>query len=211
MLDKLEIGIMNMADYVTRHYSRYSSANNHLIVEAYAVGQVGILCSYKPWITWTDKILTRELVLQNYPDGVNKELSLHYQSFYMEAMGLFMRLMLKNNIEFPLIWKTTLNKMCKYLSTCMGDHGEMVVFGDDDEGKILDLQGGVNHYRYILGLFSCLLDRKYLVNVRCCENLAWLFNEKELDDSQNKKMFIKFEKGEYCNETYTCIYTGEVV
>lgn len=190
MLDKLKIGIVNMADYITRHYSRFSSANNHLIVEAYAVGQVGILCNYSPWITLASKILTRELSLQNYSDGVNKELSLHYQAFYMEAMGLLMRLMIKNKVEFPPIWETVLNKMCEYMSTCMGEQGEVVAFGDDDEGKILDLQGEVNYYPYILGLFSYLLDKKFTSNFKCCENLAWLFNDQELSNAQDKEMFI---------------------
>lgn len=190
MLDKLKIGIVNMADYITRHYSRFSSANNHLIVEAYAVGQVGILCNYSPWITLASKILTRELSLQNYSDGVNKELSLHYQAFYMEAMGLLMRLMIKNKVEFPSIWKTVLNNMCEYMSTCMGEQGEVVAFGDDDKGKILDLQGEVNYYPYILGLFSYLLDKKYTFNYKCCENLAWLFNDQELSNTQDKEMFI---------------------
>lgn len=193
ILDKLKTGIINMADYIVRHHSRYSSANNHLIVEAYALGQVGILCSYEPWITLSIKILTRELTLQNYSDGVNKELSLHYQAFYMEAMGLMMRLMIKNNIEFPTIWKTLLNKMCEYLSTCMGKYGENVAFGDDDEGKILDLQGGMKYYLYVLGLFSCLLDKKYTSDVKCCENLVWLFNNKELNYAQNKEMFMPLQ------------------
>ena len=190
ILDKLRVGIINMADYIARHYSRYSSANNHLIVEAYAIGQVGILCNHKPWISLAVKILTRELVLQNYSDGINKELSLHYQSFYMEAMGLLMRLMTKNNIDIPRSWKTMLNKMCKYMSTCTGNQGEMVVFGDDDEGKILDLQGGLEHCPYVLGLFSCLLDKKYIPQVKCCENLAWLFSDAELNRAQKKELFI---------------------
>ena len=60
LLNKLRIGILNMTDYIVKHYSRYSSANNHLIVEAYAVGQTGILFDYKPWIDFAVHILTRE-------------------------------------------------------------------------------------------------------------------------------------------------------
>ncbi len=33
-------------------------------------------------------ILSEELPKQNYKDGVNKELSLHYQTFGMEAYGI---------------------------------------------------------------------------------------------------------------------------
>jgi len=96
-LEKLHIGIINMTDYIANHYSRFSSANNHLIVEAFAIGQSGILFDHKEWVDLALNLLTRELPLQNYSDGVNKELSLHYQSFYMEAMGLMMRLLVKND------------------------------------------------------------------------------------------------------------------
>lgn len=84
----LEIGILNMTGYITRHYSRFSSANNHLIVEATAIGLAGFCFNYKPWKDLSIQILTSELPIQNYEDGVNKELSLHYQSFVMEAYAL---------------------------------------------------------------------------------------------------------------------------
>lgn len=189
LLDKLRTGILNMTDYIANHYSRYSSANNHLIVEAYAIGQTGILCDYDPWINLGVDVLTRELPLQNYSDGINKELSLHYQSFYMEAMGLMLRLLIKNGMGVPSTWNTMLDKMSLYVANCMGNHGEVVVFGDDDEGKILDLHGGLNHYQYVLGMFSILLDKQYikLTDVEC-ENLYWLFTPEELRQAQKKAL-----------------------
>lgn len=190
LLNELQTGILNMTDYIANHYSRYSSANNHLIVETYAIGQTGILCNYTPWIKLAVDILTRELPVQNYSDGVNKELSLHYQSFYMEAMGLMMRLLIKNGIEVPITWKTMLDKMCTYVANCMGNYGEVVVFGDDDDGKILDLQGGLNHYQYVLGLFSLMMDKQYtkLDGVNC-ENLHWLFGEADWNQTQKKPLY----------------------
>lgn len=189
LLEALRIGILNMTNYIANHYSRFSSANNHLIIEAYTIGQTGVLCDYKPWIDLAVRILTRELPIQNYSDGINKELSLHYQSFYMEAMGLMMRLLIKNGIAVPNLWNTMLNKMCGYLADCIGNYGEVVVFGDDDEGKILDLQGGLNHYKYVLGLFSCLLETRYTAEVQCCENLNWLFSDAELQEAQAKNLY----------------------
>ena len=189
LLQELRIGILNMTDYIVNHYSRFSSANNHLIVEAYAIGQSGILFDHKPWIELALEILTRELPLQNYSDGINKELSLHYQSFYLEAMGLMMRLLIKNGIKVPDLWELMLNKICGYVATCIGDHGEVVAFGDNDEGKILDLQGGLNHYQYVLGLYSCLLRTRYVAEVKCCENLNWLFSENELQQAHQKTLY----------------------
>lgn len=190
ILDDLEIGIINMTDYIAKHYSRYSSANNHLIVEAYAIGQTGVLCNYEPWIKLAVEILTRELPLQNYSDGVNKELSIHYQSFYMEAMGLMMRLLIKNYIDVPESWQPMLEKMCMYVADCIGDYGEVVVFGDDDEGKILDLQSGPNHYQYVLGLFSMMLDKQYTdMQTIECENLRWLFTKNDTAVAKKKELY----------------------
>ncbi len=189
LLNLLETGILNMTDYIANHYSSFSSANNHLIIEAYSIGQTGILVGYKPWIDLSINILTRELPLQNYSDGINKELSIHYQSFYMEAMGLMMRLMKYNNIIIPDTWKPMLIKMCEYVATCIGNYGEVIVFGDNDEGKILDLYGGLNHYQFVLELFSCLLPEKY-VDSFTSENLRWLFDKDSLNKADRKKRYI---------------------
>lgn len=191
LLDRIQTGILNMTDYITRHYSKYSSANNHLIIEAYAIGQTGILCDYQPWIKLAVEILTRELPLQNYSDGVNKELSLHYQSFYMEAMGLMMRLLIKNGYSVPNSWKPMLEKMCTYVADCTSDYGENIVFGDDDEGKILDLQGRIeNHYQYTLGMLSVMLGRQYTDLCKLnCENINWLFGEEELCTARQKPLY----------------------
>ena len=201
--ESLRIGILNMTGYIADHYSRYSSANNHLIVEAYAIGQSGILFEYQPWIQLAVGILTDQLPVQNYPDGVNRELSLHYQSFYMEAMGLMMRLMQKNGMTVPEEWKTMLDKMCTYVANCMGVRGETLVFGDDDQGKILDLHGGVNHYPYVLGMFSCLLGKRYLDGRAMeCENLAWLFSAEDRG---------KADAGElYCPPRSVCYREGGI-
>ncbi|WP_125140042.1 heparinase II/III family protein [Clostridium transplantifaecale] len=187
LLKHLRVGIINMTDYIALHYSRYSSANNHLIVEAYAIGQSGIFFDYEPWVELAVSLLTRELPLQNYCDGVNKELSLHYQSFYMEAMGLMLRLLKKSGRSVPATWESMLNKMCHYVRDCMGDYGEMIEFGDNDEGKILDLHGGEeNHYQYVLGLLSCLLDTRYVDLEECSENLKWLFTDEERTTANRK-------------------------
>ena len=189
ILNKLRIGILNMTDYITCHYSRFSSANNHLIVEAFVIGQSGILFDYKEWVDLAVNILTRELPLQNYSDGVNKELSLHYQSFYMEAMGLMMRLLVKNSYTVPASWKSMLQKMCRYVACCIGKKGEVIEFGDDDEGKILDLQGGENnHYRYVLQLLGIIFGEKY-IDGKIVESNLWLFSESEIQEYNNKQLY----------------------
>lgn len=190
LCEKLRVGILNMADYVSRHYSRYSSANNHLIVEIYSVCQVGILFGYPAWEKLGVDIITRELPRQNYPDGVNRELALHYQSFCMEPIGLLMRLLVKNGREVPQLWRDVLPAMCGYVADCRGSFGEVAAFGDSDGGKIVDLEGGYDHIAFTQALFSCLLDRRYAAPEELeLETLRWLFTPEELAAAVGKPAF----------------------
>ena len=205
LLCKLSNGILNMTEYITNHYSRYSSANNHLVVEAYAIGQSGLLYGKQDWIDFAIKTLTRELFLQNSSDGVNKEASLHYQSFYMEAMGLMMRLMGKNDIDIPETWISMLDKMSRFVTDCCGDYGETVVFGDDDEGKVLDLKGNwTNHYQYVLGMMSILLNKRY-TDEYDCETLCWIFSEDDIVKTRNKEKYISPQYSCYKEGGYTLL------
>lgn len=178
LLAQLEHGVLLMTDHIMQHRARFSSANNHLIVEMYAVGLVGILTDYQPWRDEALRILTQELPRQNYSDGVNREMSLHYQSFVMEAYGLLWLLMTKNDIEVPQIWKSYLRAMTQFLADSTDDFGTTMEFGDSDEGKILDLNGKMdNHYQYVMNLMGCLLGMKF-TQAPWHENLYWIVPEK---------------------------------
>ena len=127
-------------------------------------------------LPWNEaiRILTEELPRQNYSDGVNKEMSLHYQSFVMEAYGLLYLLMLKNKIKIPSIWKRYLTSMSEFLADSIDESGSVIEFGDSDEGKLLDLKGEIeNYYQYVLNLMSCILDKKY-TDSDWHENLYWI-------------------------------------
>ncbi len=193
ILNKIKISIINMTDYIYKHYSKYSSANNHLIIESYILLQSGILFNYKKWLNKGYKILNKELYKQNYKDGINKEMSTHYQLFYLEAMGLSIRLLKNNNIYIPSNWYTLLKKMIGYIYNLkIGDN--IIIFGDNDEGKILDINGNVNYLEYVLSLYSIILNKQYIKNCNN-ENINWLYKEKQIN---NKKNNIK----EYNNICY---------
>ena len=161
LLNSTSVGILNMADYISHHYSQFSSANNHLIVEISAVLHAGILFDYKPWIELAERILTREMFLQNYSDGINKEESQYYQTFEMEVLALDLRLFKINGIEPSKSWDKLLRSMSRYISNNIGDHDEILSFGDDDDGRIIDFHGGCNHFKYTLELMGLLLDERY--------------------------------------------------
>lgn len=177
LLTQLEHGIFIMTDYIMKHRARYSSANNHLIVEMYAVALIGIVADYAPWRDEALKILTEEIHKQNHKDGVNKEMSLHYQCFVMEAYGLLWLVLSKNNMKIPESWRSYISAMTEFVADSTDDFGTTIEFGDRDEGRILDLDGKKeNYYQYVLNLMGCLLDHRYTDSV-WHETLEWVIPE----------------------------------
>lgn len=204
ILKDISRGIIVMTDYIVKHRAKYSSANNHLIVEMYAVGMSGIFFDYKPWEKLAFNILTEELPRQNYADGVNKEMSLHYQSFVMEAYGLLMIEMKHNHIKIPQIWEEYLLHMSEFMCDCCGEYGETVVFGDNDEGKILDLSGEhFDHYRYVLDLMGNVLPKRYSKMENIHENLCWILEGDSQDGVLQKHCYYSPEVKCYKEGGYT--------
>lgn len=157
LAERFSIGALNMADYVRRHYSRYSSANNHLLVEACSLVVVGKVFSVEEWQKLGMRLLDEEIGRQNYSDGVNKEMALHYQTFAMEAYAVAL-LACKSEAYYYDRWKPWLERQCSFVAWSVSS-GLPMEWGDNDEGKIIDLRGGSvhwNHYKYVLNLYRHL-------------------------------------------------------
>ena len=199
LLEEIRIGILNMADYISHHYSQFSSANNHLIVEISAVLHAGILFNYEPWVKLAEEILTREIFLQNYSDGINKEESEYYQTFEMEVLALDLRLFRINGIETSKPWDKLLRSMSKYISNSIGNHGEVISFGDDDDGRIIDFHGGCNHFKYTLELMGLLLDERY-TELKLPESSSSYSDVNALTNSSKSKKKSKHKHGKSGHE-----------
>lgn len=189
-MPELRNGIINITDYLTKHYSRFSSANNHLLVEATAIGLAGYAFDNKQWKELACNILSEELGKQNYSDGVNKELSLHYQTFGMEAYLLLMHVMQKHNDTEWKQWVPMLKKEAEFVAHSSWREKTICEFGDDDEGKILDLQGGEWHqWDYVLQLASLVTGVRYSDFENLYENINWLFTIDEIEALRTKPLY----------------------
>ena len=63
-------------------------------------------------------------------------------------------------------------------------------FGDDDEGKILDLQGGEWHqWEWVLQLASLVTGRRFSRFDGVCENTRWLFKDEEIEAFMLQPMY----------------------
>lgn len=214
LLMDMENGIKNMASYIAQHYSRYSSANNHLLVEATAIAYAGFAFGNEVWTQLAIRILDEELMKQNYKDGVNMEMALHYQTFGMEAYALVMHLMRCYDMKIPETWKRLMEKQCEFVACSMVDETKACEFGDNDEGKILDLEGGeICHYRYLLQLCSLALGKRYESFEHLSETISWLYSESEIEALKQLPLWKPsqsrtFEKGGY---TFLRSKNGKVV
>lgn len=195
--NRLKIGVLNMMCHVQLHHSRYSSANNHLLVEMAVLGIVGISFGIEDWVKLSLKIMPEEMINQNHIDGVNKEQSIHYQCFVMEAVGLWM-LRLK---EARIPWDPKLNKimdaMAKHIADLMDVKGHIPQLGDDDGGKLLDFYGvDFNHYEYVLQMTGILLKKHYLPNYTSGvnEHIYGLIDEDEVDNFMASSEFETYER-----------------
>lgn len=206
----LRTGILNMASYVARHYSRFSSANNHLLVEATALAYAGYGFGQEKWQKLAIKLLDEQLTAQNYEDGVNKEMSLHYQTFGMEAYALTMHLIERNGDEISERWIEMTRKQCEFVAYSRVNAQTVCEFGDNDEGKILDLQGGeISHISYVMQLCSLMTGRRYEGLDAISETIKALFSEEEIDRCKRKNQYESSVSRTFKEGGYTFLKSAE--
>ena len=180
---RLVVGAWVMAVHVRQHYSRYSSANNHTIVEAAGVAVAATVFGEHEWLDEALALLESEVAHQTHPDGVNKEQALHYQLFVMEGLCLVSHALRTIGKALPTSLVERLLSMARYARACSVGGGKYIEFGDDDEGVILCLGSEMSCYSdYVLALATLELesDCRWAEDVRCCETIGWLYGKRKL-------------------------------
>jgi hypothetical protein len=127
--------------FIPRHWSRHSSANNHLLGEA-----TGLFIGASTWPLWRESAqwerearaeLTREALAQTYADGVNKEQAIWYHHAVADMMlvaGLVAR---ANGRDFGENYWDRLEMMLEFLTSVMDAGGHVPMIGDADEGVLV--------------------------------------------------------------------------
>lgn len=187
LLKRLCVGAWCMAAHVRKHYSRYSSANNHTIVEAAGVAVASVVFGQSNWLEEALALLESEVVLQTHADGVNREQALHYELFVMEALCLVSHVLNAAGEKIPKPIESQLRSMARYTRACCVCKGRYIEFGDDDEGVILNLESRKQCYpEYVLALVSLEIGDgvRYAEDVACCETVDWLYSKEQVSDVQ---------------------------
>lgn len=151
--------------FIDGHWSKYSSANNHLIGEA-----SGLLVASATWPDWPEStswqvraqaILTQEALKQNYDDGVNKEQAISYQQFVLDFL-LFAGLAARaGRRDFSRDYWQCLEKMIDFIASLMDAGGNMPMIGDADDGYVSQLSPAADFcpYRSLLATGAVLFNR----------------------------------------------------
>lgn len=155
-------GIYQHCHFIAGHFSRHSSANNHLLGEL-----MGLFVGATVWPLWPESAAWRtraaqefeeQALLQNAPDGVNREQAIWYQHEVADMMllaGLFGR---ANGHEFsPAFW-ARLERMLEFIAALMDRDGNVPMIGDADDARLVPL-ARVDVYRSLLATGAVLFGR----------------------------------------------------
>ena len=140
---------------VAGRYSRGSSANNHLIGEAAGVFVGSAWFPDLPgaggWKEESREILSREILRQTHADGCTREQALGYHLFVLQFFLVAGIVGKRIGMDFPPSYWERAGKMLEFAGA-LSEGGPLPLFGDCDEGYVLDLAGGGNDVHELLAI-----------------------------------------------------------
>ena len=151
--------------FIAANLSAYSSANNHLLGEL-----LGLFIGATTWPCWAESGLWRtqarqrfeqQALLQNAPDGVNREQALWYQHEVADMMLLAGLTARANGGDFGGDFWERLLAMLDFIASCMDAGGHLPAFGDSDDAVVVRFcpDANFNVFRSLLATGSVLFGR----------------------------------------------------
>jgi len=192
--------VFQHAQFVHGHFSLYSSANNHLVGEAAGLFVAALTWPHWPqaraWLAEAKAILEREALLQNAPDGVNREQAVSYQQFELDLLLHSLLAARANGRKFSAAFESRIEAMIEYLASVMDAGGNIPMFGDSDDGVVVRLgqNDGQRTYRALLATGAILFRRgDFKAKAgKLDDRTRWLFGEradaafKQIDDGKTE-------------------------
>jgi len=113
--------------------------NNHIIGEVAGLIFVAILFpefeESEEWLHTGLQVFEKELSLQTFPDGVNKEQATSYHRFVLDFLLPIVILSRRGAISAPSQLETLLEKMLEYVMYVTTPEGHVSMIGDADDGR----------------------------------------------------------------------------
>jgi hypothetical protein len=148
---------------ITRKYSRGSSANNHLVGEAAGVFVACAFFNEMPnagkWMEESRRLLSREIFAQTYDDGCTREQALGYHFFVLQFFFIAGLVARTTGQEFSEDYWRRLEKMFAFAAAMLEGGENAPMFGDCDDGYVLDLGGRAEGIRPWLGVAAIVFKR----------------------------------------------------
>ncbi|HEX4779665.1 MAG TPA: alginate lyase family protein [Usitatibacter sp.] len=152
-------------EFIAGHLSLHSSANNHLIGEVSGLYMACVTWPHwersKRWGARAKSILEREALLQNAPDGVNREQAVSYQQWEIDLLMLPLLAARAEGGDFTPAYVARIESMLEYVASIMDAGGNLPMFGDADDGFVvrLDPREGFCRFRSQLATGAILFGR----------------------------------------------------
>jgi hypothetical protein len=148
---------------ISRKYSQGSSANNHLVGEAAGV-YIGSTYFHNlkhatRWRARSREILREEILRQTYPDGCTREQALGYHLFVLQFFLLAGLVGRWSGEDFPPAYWERLERMFAFVGALSEGGRTLPMFGDCDDGYVLDLGGERGDPRPWLAVGAALWGR----------------------------------------------------
>lgn len=151
--------------FIAGHFSRHSSANNHLLGEL-----MGLFIGATVWPLWPESVRWRaqaarefeqEALKQTGEDGVNREQATWYHHEVADMMllvGLFGR---ANGLEFSQAFWQRLERMLEFIAAVMDAGGHVPMIGDADDARLVrfDPRREASVFRSLLATGAVLFER----------------------------------------------------
>jgi len=151
--------------FIASHFSRHSSANNHLFGEL-----TGLFVAAVTWPFWPDsgrwrnqamRELEHEVSVQNFPDGVNREQATWYHHEVADMMLIAGVVGRANACDFSGEYWRTLEAMLEFIASIMDVSGNVPAIGDSDDAMMLRLSPAENFnvFRSLLAAGAVIFQR----------------------------------------------------
>jgi len=148
---------------IDRKYSYGSSAGNHLIGEAagvfVAASYFANLKEAQRWRARSRDILCREILSQTFPDGGTLEQAIGYHCFVLQFFVIAGITARATGQDMPELYWSRLERMFEFLGVLSEGGDKLPMFGDCDDGYVLDLGHDPHNIRQWLSVGAALYRR----------------------------------------------------
>jgi hypothetical protein len=197
--------------FVSCNLSAHSSANNHLVGELAGL-YVG-LCTWPRWPRLDAlrpeirRRIAHEALLQNAPDGVNREQATSYQQFVLDFLLLAGLCARAGGEPFAADYWQRLEAMCGFIAAIMDSAGNVPQIGDADDGVACGIHmAGADNFASLLVTGALLFERgDYALAARSADaKSVWLLGAESvasfarlLHGAHPLRLPMRFEQGGY--------------